>query len=108
MSIGAQYLVICQGGGGYLVPGRPLFCHRVATKFVTAELAHRSALRAGWVSPDNGKTHFCPEHTPGGHVHDFKYVASYPIGPDPADTETVMQCGCGQQSHWTSDPTKED
>ena len=99
MAIGATYVVVCSGGG-YLVPSRPLFCHRMSAKFGTAELAHRTALSVGWVSPDNGKTHHCPKHTPGGHVHVFDRVASYPIGPEPGDTEIVMQCGCGHQSHW--------
>ncbi len=96
MSVYAQYMVKC-AGGGWLIQGRPLICHRVPTEFASSYGAHCAAVAAGWSFDVDTDEHRCPEHQTGtGHIHYFKQVGSYPVGPD-GETETVKVCACGAQ-----------
>lgn len=61
MGIYVEYTVRCTGGG-WLVAGRPMICHRIQTRFTTIAQAHHTALGVGWVSDPERKTHTCPQH----------------------------------------------
>lgn len=94
MTIHVQYMVKCVGGG-WLVPGQPLSCHGVATKFGSANDAHHVAVSAGWTYDGRDQKHRCPAHQTGdGHVHSFKSPRE---GGELPKRPVIQTCPCGEQ-----------
>lgn len=88
MSVHAQYMVKC-AGGGWLDPGRPLICLGAATKFDTALAAFRAAVAARWAYDTPTQEHRCPQHQTGPeHVHYYGRTV-WPEG-------LVKACVCGE------------
>lgn len=94
MSIHAQYMVRCVGGG-WLDPGRPLKCLGVITTYRTHVAAFTSARQAGWAYDTATQEHRCPAHQTGaGHVHVFE---SPPSGGELPRPPVIQTCPCGEQ-----------
>ena len=94
MSVHAQYLVKCVGGG-WLCPGRPLACLGVPTRYSSAVKAFTSAKQAGWSYDVVTQEHRCPAHQSGdGHMHQF---VSPPSGAELPKRPVIQTCPCGEQ-----------
>lgn len=95
MSVHAQYMVKC-AGGGWLDPGRPLICLGVSCKFASGTAAFYAARSAGWTYETLTHEHHCPNHQTGeGHVHYYREaMASWPEDPD-GEIGTIKRCVCG-------------